>query len=226
MQDNARYPEGVKKFTIDRGSPRTEDRKYFSAGYGELFFVFDASNSFKDFSVFRRFLAFYLPSHLYTGHPHFTITYILHIDISLFAIFFYILVLINCSLSLPHTSHIHLHSHHIHSSIISIFGTFISSYSSHGVIPIHNIYLHIISNSYISILPSLSSYSPCLPNINHHFRRIYLHFAIIISNIAILKYSQCFNYLNVLTISFLLNWIIYSFNKTSCLRASSVFPWS
>lgn len=205
MQDNARYPEGVKKFTIDRGSPRTEDRKYFSAGYGELFLYLTLATRSRIFQFFGGFSRF---------------IYLL----------IFTLGIINCSLSLPHTSHIHLHSHHlhlhVHSSIMSIFGTFISSYSSHGVIPIHNIYLHIISNSYISILPSLSSYSPCLPNINHHFRRIYLHFAIIISIFAILKYSQCFNYLNVLTISFSLNWIIYSFNKTSCLRASSVFPWS
>jgi hypothetical protein len=35
-QDIARYPEGVKKFTIDHGAVRTQDRKYFTSGYGEL----------------------------------------------------------------------------------------------------------------------------------------------------------------------------------------------
>jgi hypothetical protein len=38
-EENSRYPEGVKKFTIYRGGPRTEDRKYFTGGYGELFLV-------------------------------------------------------------------------------------------------------------------------------------------------------------------------------------------
>lgn len=45
LQGNARYPEGVKKFTIDRGGPTTEDRKYFGGSYGELLLYLKFSQS-------------------------------------------------------------------------------------------------------------------------------------------------------------------------------------
>ena len=36
MQENSRYPEGVKKFTIDRVSPATfENQKLFTSAYGK-----------------------------------------------------------------------------------------------------------------------------------------------------------------------------------------------
>ncbi|XP_028414543.1 PC3-like endoprotease variant B [Dendronephthya gigantea] len=55
VQDNARYPEGVKKFTIDRGMPRTEDRKYFTGGYVTQPTFWNRSNSayYNDFNYGR-----------------------------------------------------------------------------------------------------------------------------------------------------------------------------
>ena len=159
MQDNARYPEGVKKFTIDRGSPRTEDRKYFSAGYGESFFVFDASNYFKDLSVLRKFLIF-TPGILILPLPLFYILILLYSPYSF--TFCFLSIAHSPSRIHLHTSHIHLHSHHIHLhvhfSIISTFGTFISSYSSHGLIPIHNIHLHILIAIFIFIFAMFTQY--------------------------------------------------------------------